>query len=239
MAGKMKVEIWSDIMCPFCYIGKRKFEQALQQFKGRDEIVTEWHSFQLDPAMQYQPGKDVHTYLAEMKGKSREWSRQMHEQVTNTAKAVGLTYNFDIAVIANSFDAHRLIQLAKKYGRGDEAEERLFSAYFTEGKNMSDHKILAELGEEMGLDKQEIITMLAGNDYFKQVNDDIAEAQQIGVRGVPFFVFDRKYAVAGAQAPEVFTQVLEKSFGEWHEQYAVLQMEETDGGVCTPGGECS
>lgn len=227
-------------MCPFCYIGKRKFEQALQRFEGKNEVVVDWHSFQLDPYMKSQPGKDIYSYLAEAKGQSREWSLQMHEQVTNTAKAVGLTYNFDIAVIANSFDAHRLIQLARKYDKGDAAEERLFLAYFTEGKDMSDSATLVSLGQDIGLDKQEVADMLAGSDYSSAVKADINEAAEIGVRGVPFFVFDRKYAVSGAQSPDVFLQVMEKSFGEWREKHPVLHMEETeDGNFCTTDGNCN
>src|ERR1700733_11886254 len=111
----MKIDIWSDIMCPFCYIGKRKLEGALQQFDHKDSVEITWHSFQLDPAMTAQPGKNIHQYLAERKGQSIDWSVKVHEQMTQTAKAEGLTYNFDKAIIANSFDAHRLIQLAKKH----------------------------------------------------------------------------------------------------------------------------
>lgn len=233
---KMQVEIWSDIMCPFCYIGKRKFEQALQQFEGSDNVSIEWHSFQLDPSMQ-RSDKDVYTYLAERKGQSLSWSKQMHKQVADTAAAVGLTYNFDKAVIANSFDAHRLIQFAKTKGKGDEAEEKLFSAYFTEGKDMSDHEVLAAIGEEIGLNRQEVLQVLEGNSYTQQVNADINEAQQLGVTGVPFFVFNRKYAVAGAQQPEVFTQVLQKSFTEWRKEHPALQLEAA-GDTCEPGGNC-
>ncbi|HWB26488.1 MAG TPA: DsbA family oxidoreductase [Chitinophagaceae bacterium] len=237
--SKMKVEIWSDIMCPFCYIGKRKFEQALQEFDKRGAVEVEWHSFQLDPSIQHMPGKDVHTYLAEIKGKSREWSLQVHKQLTDTAKAVGLAYNFDIAVIANSFEAHRLIQLAKRHGRGDAAEERLFKAYFTEGKNVSDHTTLLSLGEEIGLDRKEVAQMLTSGEFGDNVQADIEEARQLGVNGVPFFVFDRKYAVAGAQSPEVFAQVLEKSFDEWNEKQQLTLVEDAPGNVCEIGGECS
>ena len=225
-------------MCPFCYIGKRKFEQALQKFEGSEDVLIEWHSFQLDPTMQSMPGKDVYSYLAERKGQSLDWSVKMHKHVADTAKAVGLTYNFDKAVIANSFDAHRLIQFAKTKGRGDEAEEKLFSAYFTEGKDMSDHTVLSKLGEEIGLSSKEVEQVLNGSSYTSEVNADIEEAQQLGVTGVPFFVFDRKYAVAGAQAPEVFVQVLEKSFGEWRKANPALQLETAAGDVCEPGGDC-
>lgn len=235
---KMKVEIWSDIMCPFCYIGKRKFEQALQKFDGSEDVSIEWHSFQLDPTMQSVPGKDVYSYLAERKGQSLDWSKQMHKQVADTAAAVGLTYNFDKAVIANSFDAHRLIQFAKTKGKGDEAEEKLFSAYFTEGKDMSNHAVLTALGEEIGLSSTDVGQLLNDDGYSEEVNADIEEAQQLGVTGVPFFVFDRKYAVAGAQAPEVFLQVLEKSFGEWRKASSVLQFQTAAGDVCEPGGDC-
>lgn len=237
-AGKMAVEIWSDIMCPFCYIGKRKFEAALALFAGSDSVEVIWHSFQLDPSIQYQPGKDLYTYLAEMKGQSREWSVDVHNQLTKTAKAVGLEYNFDKAVIANSFDAHRLIQLAKKYDKGDDAEERLFRAYFTEGKNVSDHATLAALGKEIGLERKEVEEMLQTKACSIEVNNDIEEARQIGVRGVPFFVMNRKYAVAGAQQPDVFLQVLEKSFTEWRKEHLALQLETVVGDVCEPGGDC-
>lgn len=234
----MKVEIWSDIMCPFCYIGKRKFETALGKFEGSERVEVEWHSFQLDPTMQYQPGKDLYTYLAEMKGQTREWSINIHNQLTGTAKAVGLEYNFGKAVIANSFDAHRLIQLAKKHGLGDNVEERLFGAYFTEGVNVSDHLTLLELGVEIGLDRREVAEMLAGDAFSDEVDKDIDEARQLGVSGVPFFVMNRKYAVAGAQSQEVFTQVLEKSFGEWSKEHLVAQFETVEGDVCTARGDC-
>jgi predicted DsbA family dithiol-disulfide isomerase len=130
----MKVDIWSDIMCPFCYICKRKFEGALQQFSNKEDIEVVWHSFQLDPTIEKQSDKDLYDYLAEREGQTREWAKQVNQQVTQSAKQVGLTYNLDNAVVANSFDAHRLIQLAKQKGLGDAAEERLFKAYFTEGK---------------------------------------------------------------------------------------------------------
>jgi len=207
----MKIEIWSDIMCPFCYIGKRRLEEALAGFPQRDQIEIEWKSFQLDPTIEAQPGKDVYSYLAERKGMTVEQAKQMHVQVVESAKSVGLNYDFDKAVIANSFDAHRMIQLAKTKGLGDAAEERIFKAYFTEGQDAGNHETLVKLGEEIGLKAEDIRQVLESNDFALEVNSDIAEAQQIGVRGVPFFVFDRKYAVSGAQPVEVFTQTLEKA----------------------------
>lgn len=234
----MKVEIWSDIMCPFCYIGKRRFEAALEQFPGKDNITVEWKSFQLNPSLQSQPGKDVYDYVAEIKGQSREWSLTVHEQMTGTAKDAGLTYNFDKAVIANSFDAHRLIQLAKKHQLGDAAEERLFYAYFTEGKDMSNHETLLELGVEIGLDKAEIAAVLQSGDLAAAVNQDVNEAQQLGIRGVPFFVLDRKFGVSGAQPVDAFTQALEQAYGEWKKTQPVMELETLSGQVCTPDGDC-
>jgi len=211
----MKVEIWSDIMCPFCYIGKRKLEAALKQFSEANNIEIEWHSFQLDPSIQYQPGKDLYTYLADMKGQTREWSIMIHDQLTASALELGLVYNFDKAVIANSFDAHRLIQLAKKHHLGDQAEERLFKAYFTEGKNVSDMKTLIELGIEIGLNKGDVQQTLTSDTYSKEVHDDIEESRKLGIRGVPFFVMNRTHAVSGAQPVDIFLQTLKESFSGW------------------------
>jgi protein disulfide-isomerase len=212
---KLKIEIWSDVMCPFCYIGKRKIEKALDEFPHKEKIEIEWKSFQLDPTTKSQPGKSTYDYLAEKYGRDRQWSIEMHANVTDQAKTEGLEYNFDKAIIANSFDAHRLSHLAKKYGKGNELEELIFKAYFTEGKDVSEIETLVELGKNVGLDETEIRTMLASNLFKDAVQNDIIEAQQIGVRGVPFFVLDRKYAISGAQPKEVFTETLEKAWEGW------------------------
>jgi len=207
----MKVEIWSDIMCPFCYIGKRKFEKALEQFEHKGEVEITWKSFQLNPGMETDPGKNINQYLAEIKGWSLEQAKEMNARVTHMAEAVGLKYDFDKAVVANSFDAHRLIQLAKTKGKGDEAEERLFKAYFTEGSNIADKETLIAIAESIGLDKAEVREMLDSGKFAGNVQEDINESQQIGVRGVPFFVFNRKYAVSGAQESDAFLEVLRKA----------------------------
>lgn len=213
---KMKVEIWSDIMCPFCYIGKRHFEEAMKQFPEADNIEVEWHSFQLDPSLP-KPASDLsaYEYLAQRKGMSVEQSKAMHQNVVQMASNAGLNYNFDKAIVANSFDAHRLIQFAKTKQLGDAAEERLFKAYFIEGKNMCDASTLLELAKDIGLNEAEAREVINGDAYSSEVKKDIEEASQIGVRGVPFFVFNRKYAVSGAQPSATFVNVLEKSFSEW------------------------
>lgn len=234
---KMKVEVWSDIMCPFCYIGKRNYEAGLKQFASESNIEIIWKSFQLDPTIpQEAVPENVYEYLAARKGMSYEQSVHMHENVVATAKKAGLDYNFDKAVIANSFNAHRMIQLAKTKGLGDAAEERLFHAYFTEGKNVGNAEVLIALGNDIGLTEAEVKAALTEDAYAYKVKQDIQEAQQLGVRGVPFFVFDRKYAVSGAQPPAAFLETLEKSFSEWRKEHPAGPFEVSNGPSCSADG---
>ena len=204
----MKIEIWSDVMCPFCYIGKRRLEQALEQIPGSEAYSIEWKSFQLDPDLVTNGKENPYEYLADRKGISYQESVKMHENVVNAAREVGLDYRFDQAVVANSLDAHRLSHLAKQHGVGNALEERLFQAYFTEGRDIADHATLTELGVEVGIPETAIQTLFNGDQFLAEVQRDIVEAQQIGVRGVPFFVFDRKYAVSGAQPVEAFLETI-------------------------------
>ena len=204
----MKIEIWSDIMCPFCYIGKRQLEKALAEFPN-DEFEIEWKSFQLDPSITAQSGKDVYTFLAERKGISVEQSVEMHKGVVERAKSVGLDYHFDKAIISNSLKAHRIIQLAKTKKAGGEMEEIFFKAYFTEGRDLSDDSTLIELASQAGLNSEDVQEVVQNeNLYLIEVKADIDEAREIGVQGVPFFVFDRKYAISGAQPLETFVQTI-------------------------------
>jgi protein disulfide-isomerase len=234
----MKVDIWSDIRCPFCYIGKRKFETALEQFEQKDKVKVEWHSFELDPGMKTQKDSNVYDYLAERKGISRESSVQLHQQVTATAKQSGLTYNFDTAVIANSFDAHRLVQLAKVNGLGDQAEERLFKAYFTEGKDISDHLTLIVLGIEVGLDGKAIKQMLDSDSFSTEVRNDEYKAQALGIQGVPFFVMNDRYGVSGAQPSDVFLQTLQKAWREYESENSMISLNNTNAATCAVDGNC-
>lgn len=235
---KMTIEIWSDVMCPFCYIGKRKLEAALAGFPQRGQVRVEWRSFQLDPQMPTDPEKDVISYLAEVKGQSRAWSEAAHRQVTEMARQEGLEYRFEQAVVANSFDAHRLLQLAKTSGRGDAAEEALFRGYFTDGVNIADHEALARLGASIGLEAEAVRVMLASGAYADAVQRDIGEARQLGIRGVPFFLMNRRYAVSGAQPVEVFRRALDKAFAEWAGQPSIVEMDGADGTVCDMDGNC-
>lgn len=212
---KLKIEIWSDVMCPFCYIGKRRIEQALADFPHNESVEIEWKSYQLDPEAPKNSPLDSYDYLANRYGKDRTWSIETHNQVTEQAKLDGLEYRFDRSVVANSFDAHRLSHFAKSKGKGNELEELIFKAYFTDGKNVSDLEMLVELGKSVGLDENELRTVLESDQYSDEVKIDIHEANQIGVRGVPFFVFDSKYAVSGAQPREAFDQTLAKAWEEF------------------------
>jgi predicted DsbA family dithiol-disulfide isomerase len=211
---KMQIEIWSDIMCPFCYIGKRKFEAALVQFEHKEDVKITWKSYQLSPDMVTDPKKNINQFLAEHKGISVEEAKRMNEYVTGMAAQVGLTYNFDKTIVANSFNAHRFAHFAKQYDKQDEAEEKLFSAYFNEGKNLDDYDVLIELGKEIGLDNDALKIALESGAYAEDVRTDIREAEQLGLRGVPFFVFDRTYGVSGAQDSKVFLETLEKCVRE-------------------------
>lgn len=214
----MKVEIWSDVVCPFCYIGKRRFEEALKQFEHRSEVEKVYRSFQLDPTADKNPTEDVHTILAKKYNMPYEEAKRMNQQVTDQASEVGLEFNFDIAVHTNTFDAHRLSHFAAQHGKMYELMERLMQAYFTEGKNVSDFDVLVNLAEEVGLPKEDTLKVLNSNEFAENVRDDISQSQQIGVRGVPFFVFNRKYAVSGAQPTEVFLEVLNRVYEEEKEE---------------------
>ena len=234
----MKVEIWSDVMCPFCYIGKRRFEDALQKTGHADDIEIEWKSFLLNPDMKTDPTINIDQYLADIKGFSLDHAKELNAHVTQMAAEAGLTYNFDRSVVANSFNAHRFSHLAKKHGLGDKAEEQLFKAYFTDGKNIDDNATLIELGVAIGLDAQEIKQTLESNAYADEVKHDVAEAQYLGIRGVPFFVMDRKYGVSGAQAVPVFEDTLNKAFTEWQQENKKPDLTVIEGESCGPDGNC-
>lgn len=235
---KFKIEIWSDVMCPFCYIGKRKLEAALAQFAERDNVEIVWKSFQLQPDIKTDVSKNSIQHLAESKGWSIDYTRQAIANVVNMAKQVGLHYDFETAVVANSFDAHRLSHFAHSKGKGDAMEEVLFKAYFEEGKNTADHNTLTVLAANIGLDEVEVREVLQSNRFADEVQRDIYEATQIGVSGVPFFLFNDKYAVSGAQDSQVFLQTLIKAYEEWQVANPKGNIEINAGAVCAPSGEC-
>ncbi len=234
----MKVEIWSDVMCPFCYIGKRRFENALDTFDFKDKVEVEWKSFLLNPDLETNPDISIDQYLADKKGWTLDYAQKLNQQVTAMAADVGLTYNFDKAKVANSFKAHRFSHFAKKHHKGIEAEEVLFKAYFTDGKNIDDNNTLLELGQQIGLDATEIEQMLQHNTYAEEVKQDLMMAHNYGIQGVPFFVLDNKYAISGAQAPQVFEQTIAKAFAEWQQNNSKVQLETIEGATCSPDADC-
>lgn len=206
----MQIEIWSDIMCPFCYIGKRRFERALAEFPGKEGVKVTWRSFQLDPGLVTDPSVNAAQSLADKKGWSAAQAAQAQRQVSQMAAGEGLHYDFGKLVVANSFDAHRFTHFAKQHGKQSEAEEALFAAHFTEGRNIDDPQVLETLGAAIGLDPLAVRATLASDAFADAVEEDLELAHQFGISGVPFFVFDRKYAVSGAQAVSVFQRTLEK-----------------------------
>lgn len=234
----MKVEIWSDVVCPFCYIGKRRFEDGLRQFGHPEAVEVVWRSFELTPDFQPVPGQSIHDSLAAKKGISPAEGRQMNNQMAGIAKEVGLAYDFERAVPANTFLAHQLVHLGAHHGQQDATKERLMAAYYTEGRDLNDVATLVALGTEVGLDAAEIRQALAAGTYAEAVRYDEYQAQQIGVQGVPFFVFEDKYAVSGAQPAELFAEVLGKV---WDEAQAakpqlVAVAGQVDGPACGPEG---
>jgi predicted DsbA family dithiol-disulfide isomerase len=236
----MKVEIWSDIACPFCYIGKRRFEAALGQFEHKQDIEVIYRSFELDPNAQRDLNQDVHDMLASKYGMTRERAKAMNADVTGQAETLGLTYNLDTMILTNTFDAHRLTHFAARYGLMHEMTELLFKAYFTDSKHVGDHETLTALAAEVGLDAAEAAKVLAGDEYTKEVRADQQEAVRLGIRGVPFFVINSKYAISGAQPSEVFLDALHKA---WEENKPLTILNNADShstdeacvdGVCTP-----
>jgi predicted DsbA family dithiol-disulfide isomerase len=206
----MQVEIWSDVVCPWCYIGKRRFEAALEQFAGRDDVELTWRAFELDPHRPSEP-IDLNRLLAEKYGMTIEQARERHARTAETAAGDGLEIDFERAQSGNTFDAHRTIRLAREHGLQGAMQERLFAAYFSEGRAISDRETLAELAAEAGLDAGEVRDMLASDRFADEVRADERTAAGFGITGVPFFVLDRRLGVSGAQPVEVMLGALEEA----------------------------
>lgn len=210
----MKIEIWSDVMCPFCYIGKNNFEEALNKLPFKDEVQVEWKSFQLDPSLDPKQTQNTIEYFREKKGFPEAQATQMISQVAQMGKGAGIDFNFEKALITNTFSAHKLLHLAKKYNKSNEMEEALFIAHFIDGKNVGDTEVLVSLAESLDLDKEEAIQAVTTDQWNNEVNQDILEARNNGVSGVPFFVLNGKYAVSGAQPVEAFEEALQQTYKE-------------------------
>ena len=209
----MLVEIWSDVICPWCYVGKRRFEDALALFDGREEVDVIWRSFELDPSSPREP-IPLADRLAAKFNVSHAEALAMNERMTETASGVGLQFRLDKAMSGNTFDAHRVLHLAASQGLQHEAIERVKEAYFSEGRAISDRETLVELAASVGLDADDTRAMLESDRFADEVRDDERTAAGFGIQGVPFFVFDRRFGVSGAQPVEVLLDALQEAAGE-------------------------
>ena len=207
----MKIEIWSDVVCPWCYIGKRRLERALTEFEHADQVAIAWRSFQLNPEAPRGEAVPTGEYLARRFGPQ---AAQMTARVAEIAKGEGLEFDTSRALSVNTLDAHRLLHLAADLGMADAAKERLLHAHFMEGADLSDPDTLVALMQEAGADPDRARGVLDGDDYSGDVLSDISEAQALGATGVPFFVIDRKYGISGAQPAETFLQALRAAWTE-------------------------
>ena len=231
----MQIEVFSDVVCPWCYIGKRRLEQALATFPQADEVTITYRSFQLDPTAPRRSEETLEQHLASKYGRTLDEARQMNQRVSDVAATVGLDFRLADAQRGNTFDAHRLLQLAAARGVQPELKERLMKAYFTEGALVSDHDELTALAAEVGLDATEVGAVLAGDDHADEVRADLALARGFGITGVPFFVIDRTYGVSGAQEAAVLTDVLTRAWSETHPRTVVSSdgpVDDCADGVC-------
>jgi len=210
----MQVEIWSDVVCPWCYLGKRRFEQALSGFEHRDDVQVVYRSFELDPSAPVGVTTPTVELLADKYGMSPAQASQAQHEMEERAAGEGLTFRMADLRRGNTRDAHRLIQLAKDRGRQEAVVERLHRAYFTDQDSVFDHEALTRLAVEAGLDRDEVTDLLAGDSYSDHVDTDEAMARALGATGVPLFVIDRKYGISGAQPADTITQVLERAWSE-------------------------
>ena len=211
-----EVEIWSDVVCPWCYVGKRQFEEAVSRFGHADEVTVVWRSFELDPTSPPQVGMSMDRLLQRKYGMSEEEARSANHRMTELAAGVGLEYHLDNVRPGNTFDAHRLIHLAGTHGLGGAMKERLLAAYFTEGQSVGDRSTLATLAEQVGLDRAEVDEALAGEAFGPEVRADESRATALGASGVPFFVIDETFGVAGAQGADVLLGALERAWATSH-----------------------
>ncbi|MDR7128362.1 putative DsbA family dithiol-disulfide isomerase [Algoriphagus sp. 4150] len=234
----MKIEIWSDVACPFCYIGKRKIEKAIEKFPHKDQVEIEWKSFLLNPDQITQPNRNSEEYLAEAKGWTLEQTKEITANVANMAAQEGLEYHLDKTVVANTKKAHRILHLAKSVGKGDEMKERLLKAYFTDALNIDDDVVLLTLAMEIGLEERAVKEVLDSDKFVNEVDQDIYESRQLGVKGVPFFVLDRKFGISGAQPDGVFEETLAKAWSEYAKANPKLEISEGDGEACEIDGNC-
>lgn len=230
----LPIHIWSDIACPWCYVGKRRLQAALSRFEHRDAVSITWHAFELDPAAPPTVDTSVGyaSRLAKKYGVPVAQAETMIQRMTDTAKADGLDFRFDIIKPGNTFDAHRVLHLALERGKQDAVKERFLRAYMTEGMAIGDTSVLNQLAAEAGLDVDEVASVLASDTYAHAIRADEQQAREIGITGVPFFIIGR-YGVSGAQPAEALLGVLQRA---WSELPPEPEPALADGSVCGPDG---
>jgi predicted DsbA family dithiol-disulfide isomerase len=227
----VEIEIWSDIACPWCYVGKRRFEAALAEFENRDQVNVTWRSFELDPSAPHEREGDRAARLAEKYGMTVEQARAAERQLTEVAAADGLDFHFDIARSGSTFDGHRVVHLAAAHDRQDAMKERLLRAYFTEGELIGDHDTLIRLAVEVGIPEDEVRSTLESDRFADAVREDEMTAQRFGISAVPTFVVDRALGASGAHPPEQLLGLLRQG---WANRTPVSVI--TGGEACGPDG---
>lgn len=234
---RLSVDIYSDIACPWCYIGKRRFEKAVSALPFGNKVDVKWHAFQLDPSLpEHYEGSEI-DYLVQAKGMPADQVAGMLEHVTTEAAGEGLNYDFDSLHVANSFTALRLLALAKERELGNQMKEALLSAHFEQGINTGSVEALQQIADTVGLDPAESAQVLAGDKYTDEVRADGVRARELGVTGVPFFVLENKYGISGAQSSEVFEQALGQVWQEiGGDSLQMLGTPSADGETCGPEG---
>jgi predicted DsbA family dithiol-disulfide isomerase len=228
----MELEIWSDIACPWCYVGKRRLEAALAAFDHADEVTVTWRSFELDPSAPAERTGDRTEAIARKYGMTVQQAREIEQHLVDTAAAEGLDFRFDLARSGNTFDGHRLVHLAAAHGRQDAMKERLLLAHFTEGEPVGDHETLARLAVEVGLPEAEVAETLAGDRYAEEVRADERAAGELGISAVPTFIIDRQVGVSGAQPAEMMLRLLR----EGYDRRAPVSILAADGESCDVDG---
>ncbi|MFV0467380.1 MAG: DsbA family oxidoreductase [Dysgonomonas sp.] len=241
---KMKIEIWSDIACPYCYIGKRKMETALSQFPHRDEIELVWHSYELNPDFPKAAlDKSYYQYLAEINHSTIEKEKIELQGLIHLAKSAGLDYHFDKVILTDTSDALRLVKLAKEKKLADEAEEILFKAFFVDGENISDRNTLIRLGVQIGLPEDEIANLLDSDKFLEEIKEDIRHSEDdLNLEYIPFYLLNNKYVVQGSIANEEYLDVLTKAYDDWKHNGISATVNEEDiitGQACSIDGKCS
>lgn len=237
-APKIKIEIWSDIACPFCYIGKEHLSLALQMFDYKNYVEIDWRSFILDPTLPEKTSMGLFESLSDSKGMPMQQVMDMTAYVRSMGSEAGLDLQFHKVVPVSTRKAHLLLQKAKSEGKGSQMKERLFQAYFTEGLDLCKEEVLCRVGKDLGLSDEETLSGLNSPEQVSALEHDLDAARQMNIRGVPFFVFNGKYAVSGAQPVHVFNDALANAYNEWLQELPESDKVYLEGAVCRPAGKC-